>query len=319
MRKFLTFLTLLFSMHAQASTHKAKHGSNDQNPATSAPPITEQTSKSQPPPYIGQQQAPYVVRIVVPGSKDGWDKAAMIINLSLALTGVAAVIAAICTLRAINRQAREATLQRITTRDTLRAIKLQVDLMKEQNDAARNRERARLSIINLSIPEFTPNVNHGPNAIQIAINISIVNDGYSNAFNVVLRYFVRTEVASELLTIGPHEGYAASIPKVFRGFGREHTAVYQLAQGFGQFPIVLGKYLEECSFNRQIMRVYGFLEFEDISGQKYVLPYDYLWSVSNPTGIDKEAYKFGNWINRITMEVEDKTQEYIDRYQNSHQ
>ena len=104
----LAFALLLIPLASHSQSDNEKETNSTQSP----PPVALDTPK--------------------PPAKDGYDKAAFWVNVSLAAVGMGGIGVAVCTLGFIRKQTGEMRLQRIAMHNTLNSIRRQADLMEKQ-------------------------------------------------------------------------------------------------------------------------------------------------------------------------------------------
>ena len=174
--------------------------------------------------------------------------------------------------------------QRTLMSSTLNAIKRQADLMAEQNKTVRDRERARISTLEPSKPEFKPAGSFfGENNVPVVIRIPVINDSDTRAFNVE---------AVGMLRIDPNSagkfdpnGITLNIPKIIR-VGIEHpieVTVTGMEPRVGVmtsgFTIISKALADDVKEGRKSLRIMGVIFYEDVFGDSHETPFSYLWEV----------------------------------------
>jgi hypothetical protein len=106
----LAFLLNVFGVQADSGANKAKQGQKSQRPAADTSAIPPQQPDSQSLQSEPPKQTPYEVRVISTPQKDGYDRAALWVNVALAVAGIFGIVIAICTLIKIERQTKAAEL-----------------------------------------------------------------------------------------------------------------------------------------------------------------------------------------------------------------
>jgi hypothetical protein len=167
---------------------------------------------------------------------------------------------------------------------TLLSIKRQADLMAEQNKTVRDRERARISTLNPTKPDFKPvDSFFGPEQVPVLIRIFVINDGDTRAFNAEVVGMLRIDPNSA----GKFDpkGIGLDIPKIIR-VGTENP-VQVTVTGLGamvgattsEFTIIPKALADDVREARKSLRIMGVIFYEDVFGDNHETPFNYLWEV----------------------------------------
>ena len=105
--------TFVICMQANAEPNKAEQTATSDNPALSAPNVAPQQIGGPALQGKGNQDTGNEMRIISTPAKDRYDKAAVWINLALAVIGTVGIGAAITTLRKLERQTKGLHTQRL--------------------------------------------------------------------------------------------------------------------------------------------------------------------------------------------------------------
>jgi hypothetical protein len=285
---FLVVAHACFPAPGKASDPKADSSKNEaqdtssQHPAPFFTPAIPQPRYSPTFNYYAQQE----------GAKDGWDKAAVFSNYLLVIVGIGGVVVAIITICFIKRQAVEMRRQRILTKKTLVAIKVQAGHMESQTTILRDsvavakksadsaeesialmksKERARITVKIPSAGRWVTDMFWG-------IRFHVGNIGPSDAFNVSIMArleFTQSSIPPKIPS--PHG--IRYFPRIRAGKRVSPITGPNDWEGSGEaeFDRWDEERMASVAGGKTFMHMRGTVDYEDIFGDPHVTPFRYMW------------------------------------------
>ena len=163
---------------------------------------------------------------------------------------------------------------------TLAKIKRQADLMEKQDRTARDKQRARLSIIfPLEPPSARGMIVEDPEGRQsqmLDVGISIVNDGETSAFNVKASGYFLTE-SIQTGKIYASRGDDLAIDKVIRKADLANPIRITLAPAENRIPWILREDWKAVTDGTVPLQVIGLISYDDVFGECHETPFHYIW------------------------------------------
>lgn len=194
-------------------------------------------------------------------------------NLALAVVGIVGVVSALITLCFIKAQVAEMRRQRLVLKRTLDAIQRQASLMERQMGDTKNRGRARLVVtFPPDPPNFTDRFEEYPDQVPFSPSITVVNHGYTKAFDV--RAVGSFTFAPSPEALVPFDGCELSVPNAIVE-NNEPIVVYLL--GIGSFTMVSQHEIDKVRDEKSFFRVAGEIRYKDVYGDSHQTPFSHLW------------------------------------------
>jgi hypothetical protein len=178
--------------------------------------------------------------------------------------------AVILTLAAIALQTKETARAANASVETVNQSKAQIAEMQKQIKDTRNKERARISIFQISPPHFDQpgRITNDINQIATSISMRVVIDGLTDAFNVSARGLL--QVVSNPKEVGPL-GHPLKIPTVIRR--SENTASFPItgtgktldpSEGGSNLTSISVSDKKDVDAGTRNLRVVGSIDYEDV-------------------------------------------------------
>jgi hypothetical protein len=204
--------------------------------------------------------------------------------------------ALLLTLLVIAWQSTETRAAARATEESVALIKSQVDLTAEQNKNAKDRERARLGIRNIEVPEVSGPENILEGMCPLRVCAFVENFGHSKAFNV--RAYGILDIVSNPKCNSHEAGFLQAFPQIIDegpekhslklgGFGREFEDIAST----GDSLAIPQETVKQIRDGKAFIQASGMLTYEDIFGDSQTFPFCFIWkSVGDDDG--------GKWLTR---------------------
>jgi hypothetical protein len=241
-------------------------------------------------------------KVAVSVERDQYDRSYWAFSGLLVLVGALQIILLWRTWKTMDDQAKKAIVDAaesaFTTKATLQALKQQADAMDKQNKAIRDRERARLTLINpTDSPDFVSPIRiiDDEPELYMEVGFAIHNDGASKAFNVRGWGGMVVQDTPEPFTIGNKK--PLTIPTVIREATLEDPIHISVSEVITDRDSKLAEAVDEDGDAKGFFFVYGEIIYDDVFGEKHRTPFRFLWDVVNYW----EGQQWGDassWVNQ---------------------
>jgi len=201
-------------------------------------------------------------------------------NIGLFFVGFGGVIAAVFTLRSINRQAE--------------LLKRQADALDRQNKAIRDKERARIAVI---FPPEEPDFVGQPRLmvfeepeIMLPIAIAVHNEGPTKAFSVRAAAAFQFQ-EKETIFAATEVMLAISIPDVIRDEDLNNPVMLLVE------TLVTAREVDALREGKLDFYVFGEITYVDVFGFQRKTPFRFLWDVQEYNESDGSLQFYSSWRN----------------------
>jgi len=180
---------------------------------------------------------------------------------------------------------------------TLKAIKRQADLMERQDRTAREKQRARLSVVFPPDPPETLSV-HLDNAELMEPSVEVVKDGESNAYDVEASGYVTITRSSKDI-LPPRAGAPLQIPSVIRDAPPDKPVRVCLApSGFGTLVGIPVEDMRRVRHGEAFLHIVGKVSYRDVFGDPHETAFHYVWQdLDDESMYDPSNTTVGYWTN----------------------